>query len=149
MATSVSIDRTSLGLPPLVIGVDGDSTYTVTVGGLGRPAVTARTTYAGDSPYLHGQTPIAVVRENSSLPLTVLLQGDTDAALRAAAAALDAALWQFTYNVTVTEGSTATTWLCSPASYGLDSSAVTSDNVAEHYEVWAITIPVYPIPAVS
>lgn len=146
MASSVSIQRSSIGLSPLVIATDGSAPYSITEGGLGRPAVTARTTYAGESNYVHGQTPVAVVRENSSLPLTVLIQGDSGAEVAQAAADLDEALWQFAYEVTVTEGTVTTTWLCSPASYGIDNGIVASHNVDEHYEVWAITIPVYPIP---
>lgn len=143
MATQVSIDRTSLGKGPLVIRSDGAAPYSLTAQGLGRPAVSARATSV-TSPWLHGETPTVVVREQSSIPLEVILSALSDATLDLCRDALDEALWQFSYLVTVTEGSTSHTWECSPASYGV--VGVEYHNVAEHYEVWTITIPCYPIP---
>lgn len=144
----VSIDRTSLGKAPLVIRGDGSKPYSLTQAGLGRPAVTARTSSVS-SPWLHGETVTQVVREQSSLALEVLLQADTPLALDQAADDLDEALWQFSYSLTVTVGSENITWLCSPASYGLADGTVLSDNVDQHYEVWTVTVPVYPIPTRS
>lgn len=143
--TQVSIDRTSLGQPALVVRSDGTAPYSLTVEGLGRPAVAARAT-AVTSPWLHGETVVSVVREQSSLPLTVIVSAGTEAALDAARVALDEALWQFHYTVTVTEGATSKTWRCSPASWGVDGGVVAHHNVSGLYEVWAITIPCYPIP---
>lgn len=143
--TGISIDRTSLGLGPLVIGVDGAAPYSLTDGGLGRPAVSARATSV-TSPWVHGETVVNVVRDQTSIPLSVLVQGATEAALAVARDALDAALWQFVYEVTITEGTTSTTWQCTPASWGIDNSVVTPANVTGHFEVWTVTLPTYPIP---
>jgi hypothetical protein len=145
VSTHVSIDRTSLGKAALIIGSDGAAPYSLTATGLGRPAVTARAN-AVSSPWLHGETVVSVVREQSSLPFEVLLQAHNDENLELVRYALDEALWQFSYQVTVTEGETAHTWLCSPASYGTDSVAFS--NVAGCFEVWTITVPCYPIPVV-
>lgn len=146
--TSVSIDRTSLGKSPLVIGSNGAAPYSLTDKGLGRPAVTARAN-AVTSPWLHGESVVNVVREQSSIPVEILLQALSEATLELVRVALDEALWQFTYQVTITEGATSKTWRCSPASWGVNDGTVTSANVSGHYEVWSVTIPCYPIPVVS
>ncbi len=144
--SGLSISRTSLGESPLLIGVNGAAPYSLTDTGMGRPAVTARTVGASESPWLHGSTLVSAVRETSALPLEILIQASTDAELAAATAALDEALWQFDYALTVIEGSTSTTWQCSPASYGVADGVSMSFNVDQHFEVWTVTIPVYPIP---
>lgn len=146
MTTSVSIDRTSLGKGPLLIGSSGAAPYSLTDTGLGRPAITARAAVV-QSPWLHGEQVVSVVREQSSLPLEVILSALSDATLDACRVALDEALWQFDYRITVQEGDTTTTWRCSPASYGIKDT-VMHYNVSDHYEVWTITVPVYPIPVV-
>lgn len=144
MTTSVSIDRTSLGKGPLLIGSSGAAPYSLTDKGLGRPAVTTRANTV-QSPWLHGEQVVSVVREQSSLPLEVAISALSEATLDLCRVALDEALWQFDYQITVLEGETAKVWRCSPASYGINDT-VMHHNVSGHYEVWTITVPVYPIP---
>lgn len=143
---SVSIDRTSLELDPLVIGGTGSDTFTLTESGLGRPGVTPRATTAGDSPWVHGSVTVAAVREQSALPLEVLVQADSDALLEAAIAELDAALWQFAYTVTVTVGGVGQVWAADPAAWSTAGDARRWAYAARFIEVLTVTIPVHPIP---
>jgi len=141
---TVTIDRTSLGKAPLVIGSNPTGTYVLTDKGLGRPGVTPRLVFAADSPWVDGSVPTAATRANSELPLEVHIQAASASALAAAKADLDEALWQFTYTVTVAEGANSVTWTCYPAAHGL-TDVVSDFNVADFFEVWGITIPVYPV----
>lgn len=145
MTASVSIDRTSLALSALVIS-DAGATYLLTDKGLGRPATTRRNTYAPESPDMHGSLLLNSVKEQSALPLEVIVQADTAADLDAAIQALFDALDQFTYNTTVTVDGVAKVWASSPAAYGASDGYVDHSRVAQFFDVLAITIPVYPIP---
>lgn len=147
MTDGVSIDRTSLSLSPLTIGLDGSGTYSLTQVGLGRPAITPRATYFPDSRDVDGSKLQAVVREQSSLPLEVLVQGVSAAALDTAINDLDAAVWQFTYDTTVTIGGVAKVWHCTPAAWAPTSGLVEHAHVEQFFEVLTLTIPVYPIPS--
>lgn len=141
-SNAVSIDRTSLTLSALLISDDGSGTYSLTDKGLGRPGVSPLTTYAGTSRWLNGNTPISSVRENSTLPLQVLVQAASTAALTAAITALDAALWQFTYNTTTAHDGKV--WACHAAGWNVASGVVLHAHWSAFFEVLDIVIPVYP-----
>src|SRR5690349_9080579 len=98
---SVTIDRSSLSLSDLVIDSEGFSTYYIETSGLGRPAQTPRETLATASPFVNGQSRTTVVYEETTLVLQVRVQASSSAALDTAIVALEAALKQFTYSVTV------------------------------------------------
>lgn len=146
VTATVSIDRSSLSLSALTISSNSTGTYTLTENGLGRPAITARTHYASESPYFHGSTHVAVTKDQSALPLEVLVQAASSTALDTAINALDAALWQFTYDVTVTVDGVAKVWSCSPASWSIAESLVSHGRAVQYVELLTITIPCYPIP---
>lgn len=145
MTTVVSIDRSSLSLAALTIDDTTAAPYMLMVDGLGRPAITWRLTSMPDSADAHGTEYIAAVKEQSSLPLRVMVRAGTSAALNTAVTDLEDALSQFSYTVTVTVDGVAKTWSCSPAAYGIDGSQVDYFKVVQHYEVLTITVPVYPI----
>ena len=146
-AAAVSIDRTALSLSPLTISDDGTGTYSLTVGGLSRPVVTPRETKAPESRYFAGSELLAVTREQTSMHLEVLIQAASSSALDAAITALDNALWQFAYDVTVTVDGVAKVWHCTPAALGASSGLFESSHVADHFAVFALDIPCKPIPA--
>lgn len=145
---TVSIDRSALSLSPLVIADDG-ATYRLTERGLGRPGVTWRMGAMPDSADVHGTEYISAAKEQSSLPLEVAVTASTTSALSAAVVALEAAVSQFSYDVTVTVDGVGRTWSCGPASYASANGAFDAGMVAAHFDVLSITIPVYPIPEAS
>lgn len=145
MTTQVAIDRSSLSLSDLTIAVSGNGTYVIDQGGLGRPGKTSRETLATASPFVHGQTVTAVVLEDSSLPLVVRVNAATSSALDTAVTALETALRQFTYTVTVTVDGVAKVWTGRPAAIGTVDGLQTYARVAEFYEILTVTIPVYPV----
>lgn len=144
MSASIDIDRTSLSLGALTVS-DSSDTYRLARGGFGRPAITWRTTNAPDSDNVHGSELITAVKEQTSIPLTVLILGDTWDEVEAAIDVLDEALSQFSYPVTQTVGGVARVWAASPASWA-STDPIESWNVAECIEVLNVTIPVQPIP---
>jgi hypothetical protein len=148
MTARVSIDRTSLSLSALVIADASTplATYVLTGSGLGRPAVTWRETYAPDNPYISGRTLLGAVKEQSSLPLEVLVQASTSAALDTAVQELADAVWQFSYDVTVTIDGLAKVWTCTPAAVAPSSGNEVAVKWLQHIDVLQLTIPVYPIP---
>lgn len=148
MTANVSIDRTSLALPPLLIADAGDlaATYVLTGSGLGRPAITWRETRAPEHPDMHGSLLLRAVKEQSSLPLEVIVQADTAADLDAAVQALADAVWQFSYNITVTIDGGAKVWAATPAALAPSSGNEDAAKWLLHVDVLTITIPVYPIP---
>jgi hypothetical protein len=141
MAT-VSIDRSSLTLAALVIADDG-ATYQLTKDGLGEPGISWRTTSMPDSQDVHGSEPLSHVKEQTSIPLEVMVKAASSSALKTAVTALKKALSQFSYPVTVTVDGVADTWSASPASWS--RGTVQPGQVAQFFTVLTITIPVYPI----
>ena len=105
VASSVSIDRTSLGLGPLVLNNDPhDGAYTYPEDGLAIPNFDLRRTYAPDSAWAAGRMLLGAVLDQAMLPLTVAVIGTSAATLKARKDELAAALGQFAYSVTVTVG---------------------------------------------
>jgi hypothetical protein len=146
---TVSIDRTSLSADPLVIDTEGFSVYLVDVAGLGRVGTTPRETFATPSPWVHGQLRTAVVKEESTLPLTVRVQAGNTADLHDAVHTLEAALFQFVYTVTVTLDGQAMAWTAYPATIGAVDGLTAFERVTGHFEDLSISIPVYPVAVSS
>lgn len=146
---TVSIDRTSLSLSPLVIDTEGFGVYLVDVGGLGRVGIAPRETFATPSPWVHGQLRTAVVKEESSLILTVRVQAGSTADVHDAVHTLEAALFQFIYEVTVTVDGQAQSWTAYPATIGAVDGLTKFEAVTGYYEDLSISIPVYPVAVSS
>lgn len=142
---TVVIDRSSLSLSDLTIETSGSGTYVIDGGGLGRPGFTQRETLATASPFIDGQLRTSVVRDESSLPLVVRVQSTTSSGLNTAVAALEAAVQQFVYPVTVTVGGVAKVWTAHPAALGSVDGLIAHERVREFYEVLTISIPVDPV----
>lgn len=140
---TVSIDRTSLSLSALSITDDG-ATYQISQDGLSRPGVTWRMAAVPNSADTHGTEYVAAAKEQTSIPLEVIVKAASSAALNTAVEALLDALSQFSFDVTVTVDGVAKTWAASPASWAPKAAAGPA-QVAQHFEVLTVSIPVYPI----
>lgn len=144
---SVTIGRASLSLADLVIDSAGFGTYLVDVAGLGRVGKTPREAFATPSPFVHGQLRTQVVLEESTLPLVVRVNGTSSSDLDAKVAALEDALWQFTYPVTVVVGGVTKVWSAYPATIQTIDGLTAFERVTNYFEDLSISIPVYPVSA--
>lgn len=144
---SVSVDRTGLSLSALVIGTEGFGSYLIDRGGLGRVGRTPRETLATPSPWVHGQLRTAVVLEESSLPLVVRVNGTSSSDLNTKVAALEAALYQFVYGVTVVVDGVTKVYTAYPATIQSTDALVAFERVTSFHEDLSISIPVYPVSA--
>lgn len=144
---SWSIDRSGLSLSDLVIDSDPTSTYTFAQGGVGRVGVSPRETFATDSAFVDGRMRTSVVRDESSLPGIVIVQGASWSAVDTAVTALETALWQFIYTLTEVKDGVSKVWTAYPATVGAADGVVTVDNIEQFYTVVSLGIPVYPVSA--
>jgi len=142
---TVTIDRTSLSLSDLSITSDNSGTYTLAQGGLGRPGIAQREAFADDSKWVNGRLRTAVVKEESTLPLIVRVQSTTTSGLATAVSALETALCQFTYTVTVDVDGDSKDWTAYPAAIGAADGLYVPGRVLDHYEDLTISIPIYPV----
>lgn len=142
---SVSIDRTSLSLSALVINDYPGAGLWLPEDALQRPAKAQRLTYAADSPFVHGSLLTSAVLLQSSLPMSVKAGAATTAALEDLMDELEAALFQFTYDVTVTVDGSPRVWRADPADIGWGT--IDSGEVAARIATASVTIPVYPVSA--
>lgn len=144
---SVSIDRTSLSLSALVIDTDGFDTYYVDAAGLGRVGRTWRETTATSSPFVHGVLVTGSVLDDAVLPLVVRVQAASSSALDTAVTALEDALAQFSYPVTVVVDGVTKVWTARPATIQSTDALIDFARVTNHFEDLSISIPVYPVSA--
>lgn len=144
MTTSLTFDRTSLGLPDLVITGEAPAGagFFITRDGLGQPAFDVRATYAPDSAYVGGSVLLAAVLSASTLPVTVCAQAPTAAGLAVLKAELEAAAFQFTYPLTLTLADEPRTWDAGPAWPAWSDTA--SEWVGVNMARAALAIPVNP-----
>lgn len=125
---SLTFDRSALELDDLVI--DGDpfaGSFHLPEDGLEWPAFKFRYGYAPESRDVPGRTLLAAVLDASSLPAVIYAHADTTAALKAAQAELEAAVSQWSYDVTLTVDGQSWTWAADPSwpSWGpIDSGMV-------------------------
>lgn len=110
---SISIDRSGMvGAPaPLVIAdYPTASGLHLPEDGVVWPVFETRRTYAPDSAYEAGRLLLAAVQGAAELPLTVYAMGTSGADLAASKAELEAALAQWSYDLTLTVDSVAYTY---------------------------------------
>lgn len=146
MTLIITIGRASLGKTPLVLSGSEDGTP-LGITGYTEPAENPRVTYAPDSAYANGSTPLAVTWQQTIVGFDVCT---TDAATESAAKALIAelreALRQFSFPVTVEVGDApAETWACHPGSVTPAGGRTTVD-LANHDPQWSVVIPAQPFP---
>jgi len=145
-SASVTISRALLSLGDLTISGDGTGAYSLTEKGLGRPAKTARSTFADPSKDVEGQLLTQAVLDIASMPLEVIVQGASESDLQANLDALEDALFQFRYTTTVTVGGVGRAWSSLPTVYEIVDGSITSAHWSQFFEVVSFSIPVQPTP---
>lgn len=142
---TITIDRTSLSLSPLVISGSLDANELGIVN-FRPPPRQARTTYAPDSVDLDGSEPIATAWQQSLLNFDWMPdQAASETDVQASYVEVCAALAQFSYAVTTqVSGAPAEVWTAERGSI----TPPQRDYVDLAYlrPVYAVTIPVRPIP---
>lgn len=145
MTVQLTITRTSLSLPDLVITGDPAGDFWVPEDGLEEPDVAYRYTYAPDSVDIHGKVLLQAVKEHTSLSVQVYTQAASAAALHTNKETLAAALDQFTYTTQLLVDGQGYSWACDPTTPRW--SAPDSGMVRAHLARASVVIPVYPIGA--
>lgn len=145
---TISIDRTSMSLSPLILTGHAEPTRVMSVSDYVEPAMQPRITYAptGDG---HGDMPLGWSWQESLLNFSVFLEtAASESAARAAVAKVVAAVSRLSYTTTVTvAGASPETWTCRPGSVVPAGDRTTSD-LQSHANVWAVSIPVYPVRSI-
>lgn len=142
---TISIDRAGLSLAPLVFSGALDGT-TLGIVGYQPPALQSRITYAPDSMDVHGSEAIAAAWQQAVLGFDWVRDDDaTETQVQASYGEVAAAVGQFSYLVTTqVSGAPAQVWRADMGS--VSPSARTYMDLVNHNPVFAVTIPVYPIP---
>lgn len=145
----ITIDRTSLGLAPLVLS-GSDDANPIGITDYVEPALLPRATFAPDSAYEDGSTQLAVSWQQTILGFEVsTTEAATEAASRLLIAELRQAISQFSFAVDVTVDSAPTeTWTCNTGSMQPVGSR-TFANLANHNPEWSVTIPAHPTRAIA
>lgn len=145
---SVAIDRSGLLVPlaPLTIS-DSGTVFRLGERGVGRPGVRWRFGKMPDNPNIHGEERTSGSKEESSIPVELLVMGATWDAVETSIDELDVALSQWAYVVTVTVAGKVRTWNAGPADWNVaDAGRYDAYRVDACFEVLNLAIPVYPIP---
>lgn len=148
---SISIDRTSLSLSPLVLSGDAGTTAELGVANYSEPAMLPRVGYAPSSDFVHGDLALGWTYQQTLLNFDVFATSPADEQeQRDLIADLVAAVTQFpAYEVTVTVDDAAPeTWTCDPGSVTPNGSRNWAD-VKHHNPVWAVSIPCYPVRSIA
>lgn len=141
----ISIDRTSLGLAPLVFSADEDE-HPLGISGYTEPGRQVRVSYMPDEDNVHGSEPVAWSWQEGLLSWETFPAAASEAASRALFTEVVAAVTQWSFPVTVTVADAAPeVWSAHPGSAVL-SGGRTVDDLEAHDPAWVITIPVHPIP---
>lgn len=145
----ISIVRTSLSLGPLVLSGSNDANP-LGITDYTEPAVNPRVTYAPDSSYVNGSTPLAVSLQQTIVGFAVCTtDAATEAASRTLIAELRAAVGQFSFAVTVTvDGAPAETWACHAGSVTPVGGRTFSD-LLRHNPEWSVVIPAQPVRSIA
>lgn len=141
---SLTFDRTSLSLSPLVItNAPTDDGLYLPEDGLVWPAFGTRYTRAPDSVFEGGSLLLAAVAEATELPLTVYAKGASGAATDAYKATFEAAVAQWSYDLTLTVDSVAHAYSAEIV-LGVPWGPVDSGMVAAHMARTSFSIPLNP-----
>jgi hypothetical protein len=141
---SLTFDRTSLSLPPLVVTSNPHgTTLHIPEDGLTWPAFGTRRTYAPDSPHEPGRVLLAAVADATELPVTIYAHADTTAALEVAQAELEAACAQWSYDLTLTVDGAAHVYRAEIV-LGVPWGPIDSGMVRAHMARTSFSIPLNP-----
>lgn len=141
---TISIDRTSLSLPPLVFSGTLDSNDLGVVD-YQQPALQMRVGYVPDSVDRHGSQKNSAAYQQAILGWDwVADQAASETESQAAYLEVAAALAQFDYTITTqVSGAPAQVWDPDPGS--VVPSSRTYEDLSNLTQVFAVTVPVYPI----
>lgn len=141
---TITIDRTSLSLSPLVLSgtVDGNALGVVSYQ---PPALQWRRGYMPDSADNHGSEVVSAAYQQAILGFDWVRDNDsTETQVQASRVEVAAALAQFSYTVTTqVSGAPAEVWSADPGDQV--PSARTYSDLVYRNPVYAVSIPVYPI----
>lgn len=98
----VTISRDSLSLPDLVFSGDPTGDFHVPEDGVRWPRVSMRKIYAPESEFIAGRVKLAQVEGVADYPVTLYVHGDTTADVFTNMDALEAAVLQFEFDLTIT-----------------------------------------------
>jgi hypothetical protein len=153
MSTTISIDRTGLSLLALVI--NGSKAAALAgagywlpeaengTAGLAVPSFQPRRIYAPDSQWVPGRRLLGSVLDQGALTIAVHVEAPDVSTLAARKSALETALWQFSYTVTVVvDGLTLGAYNAEPAL--LQWAAPSSWDRADNRARAVLQIPVNP-----
>lgn len=146
---TISIDRTSLTLPALVLLGHGTAPG-LAVEGYTEPTLRPRVAYAADSDWVDGSMPLSMSWQESLIGFSVFADAAaSEAQARGWIAELVRALGRLRYLVTITvNNAPAETWTCAPGSVTPTGSR-TSANMRDYDQVWEVSIPCQPIRAIA
>jgi hypothetical protein len=141
---TITVSRTSLSLPALVFSGTLDSNVLGVVG-YQQPALQWRLGYMPDSADVHGSEALSAAYQQAILGWDWARDGaTTETQLQASRVEVAAALAQFSYTITTQiSGAPAEVWRADPGSQV--PSARTYVDLAHLSQVFAVTVPVYPI----
>lgn len=140
---TISIDRTSLSLSPLVLSASLGTTLGIV--GYQAPALAWRLGYLPDSDDVHGSELQSAAYQQAILGFDWVRDGGaTETQVAASYAEVAAAIGQFSYTVTTqVSGAPAQVWSADPGS--MPASPRSYPDLVNRNPVYAVTIPVYPI----
>lgn len=99
---SLTISRTALSLPDLTFTGDPSGDFHVPEDGVRWPRLALRKVYAPESEFVPGRTKLAQVAGVADYPVSLYVHGDTTGEVFANMDALEAAVTQFEFDLTVT-----------------------------------------------
>ena len=142
---TITVSRTSLSLSPLIFSGTLDANVLGVVG-YQPPALQWRLGYMPDSADVHGSEPVSAAYQQSILGWDWVRDGaTTETQLQASRVEVAAALAQFSYTITTQiSGAPAEAWQAESGNQV--PSARTYVDLAHLSQVFAVTVPVYPIP---
>lgn len=125
------------------IQLEDPGTYRVVAIGAG--AITWRRRTA-ESPWVHGSVLLGAVKENPTVTLSILVEGDDQEDLMEKTSLLLRGFEQFSYRLRFAVENEAWEWVCQPADYQPDGGEFTSSHMREFVQIYTFSIPRDPIP---
>ena len=146
---TISIDRTSLSLTPLLFSGSLDGT-TLGITDYAPPAEVARITYMPDSAHIHGSEPIGAALQQGVLEFAWMRVGaTTETQIASALTEVRAAIRRLEFTVTTqVNGAAAEAWRGVYGSMELAGTRRDPVSLKHLVPVYAVSIPVYPIAGV-
>jgi len=122
LPVSYTITRSELSLSTLQLNTTPGNNYRVITDSMGTGDISHRRLTA-DSPWVPGETLVASVKEQVSMPLGIRVTAASNAALKADMTTVVNAFSQFSYTITVTlDSQTWGVYSCQPADFSIGDS---------------------------